>query len=111
MENDFELICIIVNSGYEDDVMNAVREAGAKGGTMISAAGTAKKDAEQFFGIAVHPDKEILLIVADKSIRDNVLKVVYDKFALTGEAQGIAFSLPLAEVSDTLKGQGTAVPE
>lgn len=105
MENKFELIFIIVNSGYEDDVMNVVREVGAKGGTLISATGTAKKDAEQFFGIAVHPDKEIILIVTESTVRDAVLRAVYDKFALLGDAQGIAFSLPISEVSETLKGQ------
>lgn len=98
----------MVNSGYEDDVMNVVRDAGARGGTLISATGTARKDAEQFFGIAIHPDKEIILIVAEKTIRDNVLKAVYDQFALLGEAQGIAFSLPISEVSDTIKGQSAA---
>ena len=39
-----ELISVIVNSGYADDVMAAARKVGAKGGTIINARGTGKEE-------------------------------------------------------------------
>ena len=38
-----QLICVIVNAGYADDVMNAARTAGATGGTVINARGTGRE--------------------------------------------------------------------
>ena len=41
-----ELIICIVNSGFSETVMDAARELGARGGTVIHGRGTAAKDAE-----------------------------------------------------------------
>ena len=38
-ENEYEMISVIVNRGYADDIMNAARKAGAKGGTIFNARG------------------------------------------------------------------------
>ena len=60
-----DLITVILNSGYADDAMAAARKAGAGGGTVIKARGTAKEGDESFFGVQIVPEKEMLLIVVD----------------------------------------------
>ena len=40
-----EVILCIVNNGFSEAVMDAAREAGARGGTIIHARGTANKNA------------------------------------------------------------------
>ena len=69
MESGFQLITVIVNNGYADDVMAAARKAGAAGGTILNARGTGTKEDVKFFAITLVPEKEILLIVtsADKA--------------------------------------------
>lgn len=100
-----ELIFTIVNVGFADEVMEKARKCGVKGGTIIHGRGTAKKDAEKFFGISFSGEKEIVLMVVDSSIKDNVLKAIYDGVGLETEGQGIAFSLPV-EASVGLVEQG-----
>ena len=56
-----EMIMCIVNSGFSETVMDAAREFGAKGGTVIRGRGTANVEAEKLYGIAIQPDKEIVL--------------------------------------------------
>ena len=102
---DFEAIICIVNSGYEDQVMSDAKEYGASGGTIISAKGTAKNDAEKFFGLSIHPDKNILLIIAPTKIKDNILKGIYNSFNINREAQGVLFTLPVDNVSENLLKQ------
>ncbi len=51
MNFDYELIYVILNEGYSDDVMDAARPAGAAGGTVIAAKGTGIKQAEKFHGL------------------------------------------------------------
>ena len=52
-----------------------------------------------FFGITIHPEKEILLMVVEKSIRDKVLNTLYSRMGMGEKAQGIAFSLPVSDVA------------
>ena len=95
MNREYELIFCIVNAGHSQIVMDAATEAGARGGTIIRGRGTADPEAEQFFHLTVQPDKEILMILVDKEIKDGVLKAVHHEAGLDRESQGIAFSLPV----------------
>lgn len=92
---DYELIVCIINTGFSDTVMAAAKEQGARGGTVLHARGTASKEAEEFFHITVQPDKEIVMILVPKDIRDNVLHAVYQAAGLKTAGQGISFSLPV----------------
>ena len=44
-----EVIFCIVNTGFSETVMEAAKDAGARGGTILNARGTANKEAESFF--------------------------------------------------------------
>ncbi len=92
---DNELIVCIVNTGFSETVMAAAKDAGARGGTVIHARGTANKEAEEFFHITIQPDKEIVLILVPTKIRDDVLHAVYREAGLKTAGQGISFTLPV----------------
>jgi nitrogen regulatory protein PII len=97
MENKYthEAILCIVNDGFSETVMDAAKKVGARGGTIINARGTAGKEAENFFGISVQEEKEIVLILTEKNNRDAILSALYDEVGLNSAGQGIAFSLPV----------------
>ncbi|MDE6372632.1 MAG: P-II family nitrogen regulator, partial [Clostridia bacterium] len=75
--NNYEMILCIVDAGFSELVMDAAKEEGARGGTVIHARGTANKEAEQFFHIAIQPDKDIVMILVPAEIKDNVLHAIY----------------------------------
>ena len=95
MNNNYEMIFAIVNTGYTEEVMEAVKACGATGGTIINARGTANHEAEKFFGISISSEKEIVMIIVDKTIKNDVLKAIYEKVGLSSPGQGIAFSVPV----------------
>ena len=97
--NNHEVIFAIVNSGFAEDVMDVAREQGARGGTILNARGVAKEEAAAFFGITLHAEKEILMMVVEKDIRDNVLNAIYKEMGMAKAAQGIAFSLPVSDAA------------
>ena len=103
--NDHEVVFAIVNSGYADDVMDIAREQGVRGGTILNARGVVKEEAAAFFGITLHQDKEILMMVVEKSIRDNVLNAIYKQMGMAKKAKGIAFSLPVSDVAGLAPAQ------
>lgn len=94
----YEVIFCIVDAGFSDSVMSAARECGAGGGTVLNARGTAKEEAEKLFNISIQPEKEIVLILIDSSIKDDILHTLYKEVGLNTEAQGIVFSVPVNNV-------------
>ena len=93
-----EVIFCIVNSGFSDEVMDAAREFGARGGTVIRARGTANSEAEKLFNIAIQPEKEIVMILIDSKLKDNILHALYRAVGLNTPGQGIAFTMPVDDV-------------
>lgn len=86
-----ELITVILNRGYADDAMAAARKAGAGGGTVINARGTAREDDAKFFGMHIVPEKEMLLIVVEQEKKAAVLEAIRTLPCLAEPGSGIAF--------------------
>lgn len=98
MNFDYEMIVCIVNVGFSEAVMDAAKEFGARGGTVLSARGTAAKEAETIFKITIQPEKEMVIILVPTAIRDDILHALYRSVGLKTPGQGIAFSLPVDHV-------------
>ena len=94
----FELVIVLVNTGFTELVMDAAREQGAHGGTVVHARGTGNKEMEKRFGVVITPDKEMVLILVNKKIADKVLSAIYKQAGLQTKGQGIAFTLPVEDV-------------
>lgn len=99
-------IVAIVNEGNSDRVMEIAKDCGARGGTIISANGSVTSDAaQQLYGLGIHPEKEIVLILVNESLVTKILENLYDKLGRSTEAMGIFFSLPVSHASDNLLNQ------
>ena len=109
--NNHEVIFAIVNSGFAEEAMEVAREQGVRGGTILNARGAARPDAAAFFGIAIHHEKEILMMVVEKDIRDNVLNALYREMGMAKKAQGIVFSLPVSDVAGLVQIEEQKAPE
>ena len=109
--NNHEVIFTIVNSGFAEEAMHLAREQGVRGGTILGARGVVGEDAAAFFGITLHADKEILMMVVEKSIRNDILNAIYKQMGMGKKAQGIAFSLPVSDVAGRVKEPETQAEE
>lgn len=97
-KENYEAIFAIVNNGYADLVMEAAKGAGARGGTVLNAHGTGNKEMEKFFGIVITPEKQIVMILVPKTIKDSVLTAIYNMAGLATKGQGIAFAVSASDV-------------
>ena len=88
----YEAINIIVNKGYAEDAMAAARKAGAGGGTIISARGTAKEGDSTFFGVEIVPEKEMLMILVPHDKCDAIVQAVSSLACFEKAGSGIIFS-------------------
>lgn len=99
MTFEHELIIVILNEGYSDWVMDAAREAGAGGGTVLHAKGTGAQRAEKFFGVSLAEEKDVIYIVAYADQKAEIMRRINEK-AGPGTAPGaICFSLPISQVA------------
>ena len=98
MDFEYELIVVVINAGYADTVMDAAREAGAGGGTVLHAKGTGSMRGEKFYNMRFADEKDMVYIVAHKSEKAAVMKAVNQKAGPDTEARGICFSLPISSV-------------
>lgn len=97
MQSGYDLITVIVNYGFADDVMAIARKAGARGGTVLNARGTGTEDDVKFFGISLVPEKEMLFIVAEKAKVQEILDAVNSIPNLCKPGGGIVFNMELDE--------------
>ena len=97
MDGQYEMIQVICQDGYSEDIMAVARRAGAKGGTVVNARGTSTEQDVKFFGSPLVPEKEILLIVMEKSRAEAVRKAISQMEILNKKGMGIMFSVPVRD--------------
>ena len=95
----YEVVVAIVNEGHADKVMDAARDAGARGGTITHARGSGTKDIEKKYGIVITPQKEMIYILVNQKIRDAVIASINKEVGLDTPGQGIIFALPVENIS------------
>ena len=98
-ETNHELIIVIAEQGYTDMIMDAAREAGAYGGTVIHAKGTGKEAAEKFLGVSLATEKEIIFIVTQTSQKNPIMQAIVQNAGTNTKAKAIAFSLPVTDTA------------
>ena len=98
-EKQFDLIIVITNQGYSEDVMAAAKSGGATGGTILSARGTGMGEIEKFFGIMLQKEKEILMIVTPRERKQSIMQAVCRDMGLHSPAQSVSFAVPVEDVA------------
>ena len=94
-ERKFDLIVAAVEAGRVDEALEAARAAGAAGGTVLRARSLENDKAEQFIGITLAREQEILLVLAKRESKLAIMNALSEKVGLKTEAGGVIFSLPV----------------
>ena len=94
----YQLIVAIISRGHVDAAMDAAREASARGGTVIHALGTGNKHIEQFFGISIAQERDMIFIVSTTAAKDNIMKAIVAEMGKVTKSHAIVFSLPINDI-------------
>lgn len=94
-----ELIIYICNSGYGYDAMDAARNAGAGGGTILHGRSSVTSEHKTFFGVTIHPEKDVLFIVCLKEQKQAIMNAINNQYGVASEAGGVIFAI---DVEDSL---------
>ena len=101
-DTKYELLVVIANQGYTEQIMAAARRENAGGGTVIHAKkvpkarkGSFQHGAEKFLGVSLASEKELVLIVVKHADKNNVMTAIMQEAGLETKAKAIVFSLPV----------------
>lgn len=104
-QDRFQLIVTIVSQGHASHIVETAKAAGARGGTILRGRGSGVHEAGRFFGVAIEPEKELVLVLVPRTITDTILDAIVRDGKLDRPGQGIAFVLDVPRVA------GIALPE
>ena len=96
MENS--MILVTVNQGFTEEVMETARKAGARGGTIIHARWAGSESVEEFYGITVQQEKEVIAIVSSAAKRKDIMEAINRNHGMKTEARGTVCSLAIEDI-------------
>lgn len=93
-EQEYELLCVIVDFGLGSKVVSMAKKNGISGGTIALGRGTVSGRLAELLGLT-DTRKEIVFLAAKKLLGRNALKMFADELHLNKPKGGIAFAMPL----------------
>jgi nitrogen regulatory protein PII len=95
----FKLILASVKTHLSDDVVDAAKEAGATGATIVPARGTGLHEAKTFFGLSLESQTDIIMFLVEEHVAMDVLESIETAGHFDEPGTGIAFVLGVEHVS------------
>ncbi len=94
----YSMIWVSVASGYSDEVIDAARMAGAKGGTVMKGRRRGSEHISHYFGIALQEEQDFVMIVVPNGKKPQIMTAISQSCGLKTEAHGVLCSLPVDDI-------------
>ncbi len=96
----FKLIIALVDENKTTRVIDAAREAGATGTTVISnASGEGLEKSKTFFGLTLETQRDVLLMLVEEHLSRHILEMICEAGEFdTEKGAGIAFQIDVEDV-------------
>ena len=101
--NKYSLILSIINQGFVDDLMDAAKSAGARGGTVLHGRKMGVEEDVKFLGIQVQSEKDIVAILTTHEQKNDIMRAITQACGMSTEARGVIVSMPV----DDIEGLGS----
>ncbi len=95
---EYELVMTFVERGAAEQVLKLTKQAGAEGGTVISARGGVNNK-EKIFGVTIEPEKDVILTIIPKGKAEAVMKAIHEGMNMCEPGHGITLSFELSQVA------------
>lgn len=96
--SEYAVVWAAVANGYSDDVIDAARAAGAKGGTVLKGRRRNSERVSQHLGISMQEGQDFVMIVVPRGKKSAVMSAISAACGLSTKAHGVVLSLPVDEV-------------
>ncbi len=96
--SEYVVIWASVARDYAEDVVDAARAAGARGGTVIRGQRHSSEVAQRRFGVADREEQDFVMIIAKKENKSKIMTAISESCGMNTKAHGVVLSLPVDEV-------------
>lgn len=93
-----DVITCIVQRGKTDPIVKAMMKAGAGGATIYFARGTGIRERLGLLGIAIQPEKEVIVTVTPKDLTDQVFDAMVSAGRLNHPGMGFIYTQDVGRV-------------
>ncbi len=95
----FKLILVFVEDSKTDEVLDAAREAGATGATIINnARGEGLKQKRTFFGLSLETQRDVLLFLVEEHMSRHILERIAEVGEFeTSPGTGVAIQIDVED--------------
>lgn len=95
----FKLIVAFVDDSRTDEIMEAAREAGATGATIITnARGEGLKQSKTFFGLSLDTPRDVLMFIVEEHLSRHILERIFEVGQFDEEpGSGIAIQIDVED--------------
>lgn len=85
----YQIIITIVNRGKAEDVIEAAKASGSKGGTIINARGSGTHETSKLFNMPIEPEKEMVMIISKVDTTDSIVSSIKENLEIDKPGNGI----------------------
>ena len=93
----YNAIFTIVDRGRGGDVVEAAKEAGSRGATIIHARGSGIHETDMLFAMQIEPEKDMVMILAKEDVYEGILASIREKLHIDEPGKGIIFTMGVNE--------------
>ncbi len=97
-KSEFSLIWVSVASGYSDDVVDAARAAGARGGTVMKGRRETPSTQASTWTSPSQEEQDFVMIVVPREKKCEIMSAITTACGLKTPAHGMVISLPVDDV-------------
>ena len=87
----YNCIYVIVDKGKGNEVIESADRAGSKGGTIINGRGASAHETSKLFSMAVEPEKEVVMILAENEITEKIVEQIKTDLEIAKPGNGVLF--------------------
>jgi nitrogen regulatory protein PII len=98
-DENLDLITCVVQRGKADGIVKAASKAGAEGATIFFARGTGVRERLGLLGIAISPEKEVIIIVTEPEKTEAIFSAIVEAGKLTTPGQGIVYVTEIKKIA------------
>ncbi len=99
IKENYDLIVTIVNKGVGATVIEAAKNAGAGGATLLKGSGSGTQDVVMLFEVPIELEKDIVLCAVPESISQDILASLSKVASLEKTGAGISFIVPIKSIA------------
>lgn len=97
-QTSYIAILAAVAGGFSEEVVEAARSAGARGGTIMKGMRDCNHEVSKTLGVPLVEEQDFVLILVPKDTKNAVMDAITAKCGINTEAHGIVSAFPLDEV-------------